>query len=248
MKHPRFSLLLLAGAALLAGCHADVTYKFDVHPNSTVTITGREVIDDQLYQMAMSQQGSSDPFGAEQDGRQGWTVTRATDEDGNHVITLVKTLSLNDFQSQGIGQLPKAPGGAGAVPFDPSSMQKTIGLFTDIQRLTTTIPALIPERAEDSSNPYASMGAAMAASMIGIHFELRTPGKVIATNGETTPDGFTRWNINLQSPTDIQYSVQTVDGAHVTIAVVLGLLIVFALVLLALRRRSNAVSGSAEVT
>lgn len=240
MKHRVTSLFLLGAiAVLLAGCHADVTYKFDVHPNGTVTITGREVIDDQLYQLAASQQNSSDPFGVEQDTRQGWTVSRSTDENENHVITLTKTVSLSDFQSQGLQELPKAPGGAQNIPFDPTSMQKTVGLFTDTEQMTTTIPALMPRTAADSSNPWASMGASMAASVIGIHFELRTPGKVIASNGETTPDGFTRWNINLQSPTDIRYSVQTLDVPHIVVAIAVGLIILLAVVAVLLRRRST---------
>lgn len=243
MKRLGFAFLIAVSAAMLAGCHADVTYKFDVHSNNTVTVTAREVIDDQLYGMALSQDTSGDPFGANAAQKAGWTVSRTVDEDGNHVMMMTRTMSLSDLAAKGTDGMPKAAGKT--LPFNPSSIVSKAGLFTDTESLNTTIPALMPKAptSQASSDSWGSAGAAMAAAMmssiIGLHMELRTPGKVVATNGETTPDGFVRWNINLQGPTDIQYSVQTIDGAHVAIAVAVTILLVLLVIVGVRRKRTN---------
>ena len=43
---------------------------------------------------------------------------------------------------------------------------------------------------------------------------MRAPGTVVATNGETLPDGFTRWNVNLDAPTDVRLTVRVMDLAQ----------------------------------
>jgi hypothetical protein len=232
---PATKVLLLAGTVLIAGCHADLTFRFDFHPNNTVTITAREVIDDQLYQLAMSQASSSDPFGAAGATQNGWTVKRAIDENENHVVTMTKDLTLDDFVKQGTSALPNASGKA--LAFDASAFQRVSGLFKDTSILHTTIPPVMPKNESDSSNPWASAGSAMVATMIALHLEVKTPGTVIQTNGETTPDGYTRWDLNLQQPTEISYTVETLNYAHIAVAATLGLALLILIVALLMRGR-----------
>ncbi|HEV3090833.1 MAG TPA: hypothetical protein VGX91_05245 [Candidatus Cybelea sp.] len=225
-------------ASTLSACHADLTFRFDFHPNNAVTITAREVIDDQLYQLAMSQASSSDPFGATGATQNGWTVKRTIDENENHVVTMTKDLTLDDFLKQGTNALPNASGKA--LAFDASAFQRVPGLFKDTSILHTTVPPVMPKQEADSSNPWAGAGAAMAASMIALHLEVKTPGKVIQTNGESTPDGYTRWDLNLQQPTEISYAVETLNYTHIAVAIVLGLAILIFLFALLLRGRRAA--------
>jgi hypothetical protein len=81
------------------------------------------------------------------------------------------------------------------------------------------------------------MGAALIPSVMGVHLEIKMPGRVLDTNGERTSDGATRWDINLQRPTEIRYVIEEVDTVHVAL---LALAIVIAgAALLALRRGSR---------
>lgn len=66
--------LAVASVVALTGCHADITYKIDVHPNNTATVAMREVLDDQLYNIVVNQSQSSDPFNAAAARQNGWTV------------------------------------------------------------------------------------------------------------------------------------------------------------------------------
>ena len=229
--------IVAAISLLLAGCHADITYRFDVHRDNTVTASLKEVIDDQLYSLAASQ-SSGDPFGrAIHSAGPGWVVKRSTDDVGNHVLVMTKDFTADDLSRSGDRALPSPAGKT--LPFSPSSMKTVRGLFTDWVNLDTTIPAPMPKNVDSSENSYAAAGAAIASSIIGLHLELRTPGRLTSTNGEITPDGFARWNINLQQPTDVQYTVQTADVPHILIAVVVALLII-ALVFVVARRRREA--------
>jgi hypothetical protein len=223
---------------LLSGCHADLTFKLDFHPNNTVTITAREVIDDQLYQLGRSQASSGDPFGAAAAAQNGWNVTRSTDENDNHVVMMTKDLTIDDFVKQGTNALPIASGKA--IAFDASAFQQVSGLFKDTAILQTTIPPVMPKNDADSSNPWASAGIAMVASMVGLHLEIKTPGKVVQTNGETTPDGYTRWDLNLQQPTEINYTVETWNYGHIAVAILLGLALLVLIVALLLRGRRQS--------
>lgn len=229
---------LLVASALVAGCHADLTFKLDFHPNETVTVTGREVIDDQLYQLALSQASSGDPFGAAAATQNGWTVKRSTDENDNHVVMMTKDLTIDDFVKLGTNALPIASGKA--IAFDASAFQQVSGLFKDTAILRTTIPPIMPKNEGDSSSPWASAGTAMVASMVGLHLEIKTPGKVVQTNGETTPDGYTRWDLALQEPTEITYTVETLNITHIAIAVLCGLGLLMLTAVLLRRRRDAA--------
>jgi hypothetical protein len=98
----------------------------------------------------------------------------------------------------------------------------------------------MPKTNADSSNPWASAGIAMVASMVGLHLEIKTPGKVVQTNGETTPDGYTRWDLNLQQPTEINYTVETLNYGHIAVAILLGLALLGLIVALLLRGRRQS--------
>jgi hypothetical protein len=229
----------LLAVLVLSACHADMTFRFDFHPNNTVTIMGREVIDDQLYQLALNQASSGDPFGAAAATQSGWTVKRTIDENNNHVVTMTKELTRDDFVKQGTNALPNASGKV--LAFDASAFKRISGPFKDTEILQTSIPAIMPKtETTNSSNPWASAGAAMAASMIGLHVEVKTPGKVVETNGETTPDGYTRWDVSLQQPTEIRYTVETLNVTHIMLLVVCGLVLLVLMVALLLRGRKSS--------
>ena len=221
----------------LTACHADVTYRFDVHQNGTVTVTNRMVVDDQLYTMALSQSHNSDPFGTDASQRNGWDVTKTTDENSNHIVTMLKTMPLSDLKANAASVAMPGPGGK-SLPFNMDALTTTPGLFTDRQSINTSIPALAPANAASASNPYAGAAGGMLASIVALHLVLGGPGRVVSTNGETLPDGAVRWTLGFQDPTRIQYTLETTDYLHVIIAVfvVLALLIVAAVVVM--RRKS----------
>lgn len=225
--------------SIATGCHADMTYRLEFHRDKMVTITAREIIDDQLYELALNQNTSGDPFGVNAATRAGWTVERSTDENENHVVTMTRDVSIDDFAKLGTEALPNAQGKV--VGFDPAAFQRVSGVFKDTDILQTTIPAIFPANgAEDSSNPWYKFGQTMATSVIGIHLEIKTPGKVIATNGEATPDGYTRWDLALQNPTVIRYRVETPNVTHITIAIVCGVALVALVAALVIRARRSA--------
>jgi hypothetical protein len=76
----------------------------------------------------------------------------------------------------------------------------------------------------------------MAASMISLHLELRTPGTVVNTNGDKTPDGFVRWNVGLTTPTPISYVVQAPNLGHILIAVLTAIILGIGIILVIRRR------------
>lgn len=237
----RFAMLLVVSVTFLTACHADVTFSFDVHGNGSALATTREVIDDQLYELASSQNTDGDPFGTERLQRQGWTVSRSSDDNGNHIITISKPLSRSEFKYANDG-MPALRGAS--LPFNSLELSRSPGLFVERDSLSATIPALLPWAQYVMNRPYAGLASAIASSFVALHLELRTPGKVLATNGETTPDGFVRWDLNLQAPTTIQYSVQRVDSGRIIAAVIIALLILGAILMGA----RNRVKSSATLT
>lgn len=217
----------------MAGCHADITYRFEVHPDRQVGVIVREVVDDQLYQLAARRNESGDPLGANAAEAQGWTVTRSVDELNDHVLTLARTVPLSTLTGDIESALPRSTGGT-SISFAPFDIQETDGLFSDTESLTVNVPA--PMATPDGSSPWSGLSNELATSMIGLHFELKSPGTVLASNGETTPDGFTRWNINLQEPTQIRYTTQFPDITHI-IAVILLLLAAIIITIYLVRQR-----------
>jgi hypothetical protein len=222
-------------AAALSGCHADLTYRFDFHPDQTVTVTVREVLDSQLYGLASSQDKTGDPFGVKAAEANGFSAQQTVDDNENHVIVETKTVPL--------GEASDLPGASGkSLTFDASSFQKTTGIFNDTYTLRYTVPAPFPPPTTDSNgsaqNTGAEMGRAMVMSILNLHLQVRAPGTVTSTNGESTADGFTQWDVNLENPTELQYVVRTPDYVHIAIAITVALIAFAGVVVLFMRRQS----------
>jgi hypothetical protein len=203
----------------LAACHGDVTFRFDVHGDGTALATARGIMDDQLYELALSQNANGDLFGTERLQREGWTVSQAFDENGNHVITISKLLSRNDLTISGT---TSALRGA-SLPFSSIELSRSPGLFVERDSLSATIPALLPWAQSALNRPYLGLAAAVFGSTVAVHLELRTPGKVLATNGERTPNGFVRWDLGLQAPTTVLYTVRVIHFGRILAIILIAL-------------------------
>jgi hypothetical protein len=230
------ALALCAAVVGLAACHADVTYRFDLHSDRQVAVTIRQVFDDELYRAMMRKMQSPVPLWLDSAQREGWAVSRSTDDLTNHVITLTKTIPLDALLS-GQGGFPMATGSGGAAPFQAFSVQKNDGILTDLQTISGTIPNPM---ASQQNNPFAGAGANIVSSAVAVHLELRAPGTVVATNGETLPDGFTRWNINLDAPTDVRLTVRAMDLAQSAAVALFALAGIILLTYLLRRPRQQA--------
>lgn len=230
----RFALLVAAGV-LLTACHADIAYKFDVHSAKLVTVTVHESIDDQLYAMARSQSTNNDPFGMDAAQRAGWAISRTVDDEGNHVLDATKTLGVADLAALKYSGSPMPGPGGKSLDINPTRFTTTRGLFIDTHTMNVTVPPIMPPSQTDSSNPFAAEGTAVVASMIGLHLELRTPWTLVSTNGEKLPDGFVRWNLAFQSPTDLVYTVKTPDVPHIAVAIAAAVVLLVLVALVAMR-------------
>ena len=199
----------------LTACHADVTFQFDVHRNGTVTATTRDVLDDQLYQLGFNQNTGTDPLGISRLQQQGWAVSRAVDNDGNHVITMSKVLRRQELSSPSAAVALRGA----APPFSSLNISRSPAFFVERDSLSATVPALLSLALSTVNRHYSSFATDMLGSVVALHFELRAPGKVLATNGAAAPNGFTRWDLNLQSPTRILYSVRIVRIDRIVLVV-----------------------------
>jgi hypothetical protein len=238
--------LTLIAVVTLSGCHADLTERFDIHPDNTVTVTDRRVFDDQFYQLATTQTKSDDPLGIAASKAAGFVVTQTVDDNGNHVITFTKTIPLNE-----VAKSMPATGGK-SLPFDPAKFEKTEGLFTDTSRLHYIIPAVFPPAADQDTNSSGSpdttssetmgeqIGRKLIPTIISAHLDVRTPGKVLDSNGETTSDGFTRWTIDLEKENELNYRVETPNIPHIALAGTLAFAFLALGAFLATRRSSRA--------
>jgi hypothetical protein len=194
---------------LLGGCHGDVTFRFDLHANGTALATTSEVLDDQLYRLAISRNAGKDPLGIEQLQRDGWTISRERDGDGNHIITISKLLTrkeLGIITSDGDARARRGT----SLPLESIELSRSPGLFAERDSLVATAPALLPWAESRLPRRYAAVASAMAGSVVALHLELRTPGKVLATNGAMTLNRFARWDLGLFEPTTILYTVRVV--------------------------------------
>jgi hypothetical protein len=224
---------LLVISFLITGCHGDVDWRLDVKSENSAVVTLKEVLDDQMYALVLSQ-SKSDPFQAPSSD---WQVSRSVDDNGNHVFVATSpTMPLD----QALGGFETY---ANSINHDSSDDTFTFpspvvhgSPFVRTIDLDGDFPALMKP---DPSNSYSAMTANIAASVFAVHFDLRTPGNVTATNGERTPDGFTRWDLNLSAPTHIEYSVRIVSWPLV-IGLSLAALSLIVVVLVSLRRRSTA--------
>lgn len=177
-------------------------------------------MDDQLYRLALSQKFTGDPFGTETFQREGWSVSRSTDDNGNHVITMSKVLSRDDLNSS--GQPTPALRGM-FVPFSSLQVSRSRGFFVEQDSLTATVPALLPLVQSQLRPPYDDLASAMFSAAVALHFELRTPGNVLETNGERTPSGFVRWDLSLQAPTRVLYAVRVVHVDRIIVVLLVAL-------------------------
>jgi hypothetical protein len=232
---PRILLCLLAIAPvfLFTGCHADVTTRVEVRGDGTALVTTKEIIDDQLYKLALSQNTNGDPFGAEQMQRKGWTVSSASGNDGNHTITISRLFGGSDLKGFS-SDTPVLAGRVlplGQVHFSRSSS----GLFFERDSVSATIPALLPLASSTISRFYAGVALALVAPVVTVYLEVKTPGTISATNGEIMPDGFVRWNLSLQEPTTIQYSARMINFWHVAVGIFIALAVLVTITVLRTR-------------
>jgi hypothetical protein len=221
---------------LLMGCHADVTTRVEVRANGTALVTTNEIIDDQLYKLALSQNTNGDPFGALQMQRKGWTVSSASDNDGNHTITISRLFGGSDLKglSSGMTVLGGRMLPLGAVQFSRSPS----GLFFERDSLSAKIPALLPLASSTINRFYTGVALALVAPVVTVHLEIKTPGTVSATNGEVMPDGFVRWDLKLQEPTTIQYSARMINFWHVAVGIFIAFVVLVTIAVLRVRRRA----------
>ena len=180
-------------------------------------------MDDELYRLASSQDTSGDPFGLARLERAGWTVSRAYEENTDHIITISKLLRPRDLSVRG-GTAPRGV----ALPLSSIRVSRTGGFFAERDSLTATIAPLLPWAETMLKRPYASVAWAVIGSAVALHLELRTPGKVLATNGETTPNHFVRWDLSLRAPTTITYSVRVLRVDRIAAILIALALVVFA--------------------
>jgi hypothetical protein len=235
-RSPVFAALFVL---FLAGCRADVTVSFDVHPNGTALCTVTNVMDDELYRLALSQNTTGDPFGLAQLQREGWNVSRVYEENTDHIITISKLLRPRDLSVRG-GTAPRGV----ALPLSSISLSRTGGFFVERDSLAATIAPLLPWAEATLKRPYASVAWAVISSAVALHLELRTPGKVLATNGETTPNGFVRWDLSLRGPTTILYDVRIVRFDRIAmILIALGVVVFIGYWALRLRSLRSLRSG-----
>jgi hypothetical protein len=236
----RFGALLPAVVLLLTGCAADVTFAIDVHRNGSATATTREIMDDHLYRLALRQTVTGDPFGIETMQHEGWSISQTADANGNHVITMSKLLRREDLSSAG-GPAPALRGVF--LPLSAAQISRSHGFFSEQDSLSATAPALLPFVQSQLRPPYDDLASAMLSAAVALHFELRTPGKIVETNGERTPSGFVRWNLGLQAPTKITYTVRLIRYDRIAL-ILLTAFIALIVILAAARRRGASVLRS----
>lgn len=225
---------------LLTGCAADVTFQIDVRPNGSALASTREVVDDELYRMALRQTAMPDPFGVQTMQREGWSASMTTDANGNHVITMSKLLSRDDLSNIGsptnIGKGTPALRGL-FLPLSSVSISRSPGFFVETASLSATAPALLPFVQSQLRPPYDDLASAMFSSAVALHFELRTPGEVLQTNGAPAPGGFYRWNLSLQQPTPMVYRVRVVHADRIALVVIFAAAVVVLLGRVAIRSK-----------
>ncbi|HEY6325212.1 MAG TPA: hypothetical protein VIW73_01675 [Candidatus Cybelea sp.] len=200
-----------------------MTFRFDVHADGTALCTVTNVMDDELYRLALNQNANGDPFGLAQLEREGWNISRMYDENGDHVVTISKSLSRNDLSVGG----GAAPLRSAVLPLSSINLSRTGGFFVERDSVAATIAPLLPWAEATLKRPYASVAWAVLASAVALHLELRTPGKVFATNGETAPDRFVRWDLSLRAPTTIRYSVRVLRVDRIAVIMIALAILVF---------------------
>lgn len=229
----RWSAVLLA--VVLVGCHADVTFQFDVHRDGSVLATIRELVDDQFYKAALSQ--SDDPFGTRRLKLRGFDISTAVDRYDNHIITMSRWIGRDELKELANAAPASSSRLAGMGPI---SFSRAPGLFFDRVSLAATIPPLLTLAPSQAGGYSSGIASVFADSVATAHLEIRAPGKVLGTNGALEPDGFVRWDLSMRDPTTIQYAARVVDLWHVLAATIIAVLATVALALRFRRRLSLA--------
>ncbi len=195
-------------------------------------------MDEQFYSLAASQ-GGADPFKLDGMNANGWNTSREVDPAGNHVITATKDVSQNDV-TRAFLQTPLGMKSSSGMP-ETVSFSDLIrrGLFTDTLTIDTTVPPLEGPSKAAASTPYAAAGANLAASIIGIHFELLVPGDVVSTNAERTTDGALRWDIGLATPTKLRAKYRIPDIGHIALAIGITIFVALVATFLLFRKRQR---------
>lgn len=209
---------------LLVGCHADVTVRFDVRGDGMAFVTTKEIIDDELYNLALSQDGSGDPFYTERMQRGGWLILRSIDSNRNHVFTMSKLIDRNEYTDLNrrapiLGHMRKP---VGTIQFS-----RAPGLLFERDSISATIAPLLP-LASSTFSAYSGVASEMLSSALAVHLEIKTPGKVLATNGAILPDGAVRWDLNLEEPTIIEYRARIISIYTVGLVILVALTLGFA--------------------
>ncbi len=179
-------------------------------------------MDDDLYRLALSQNANGDPFGLAQLQREGWNVSRVYEANADHIVTISKLLSPRDLSVRG-GTAPRGV----ALPVSSISLSRSGTFFVERDSVTATIAPLLPWAEVTLKRPYASVAWAVIASAVALHLELRTPGRVLTTNGETTPDHFVRWDLSFRAPTTILYKVRVVRVDRIAMILIALAVLVF---------------------
>lgn len=220
------SLLLLLLLPLLAGCHADVNVRFNLRDDGTTFVRTSEIIDDELYKLVLSEAASGDPFYTERMRRDGWLIVTGVDAGRNHLITMSKVIDRNHFND--LGRVSPIVRGA-AQSLGTIQFSRAPGLIFERDSLSATIAPLLPTLSSTYSRFFAGIASQILTAALAVHLEVKTPGKVFATNGEIMPDGAVRWTLNLEEPTTVEYSARMINLYHVGLATLIALLVCLAL-------------------
>ena len=107
------------------------------------------------------------------------------------------------------------------------------------RRLAATAPPLLAFVQSELRPPYDDLASAMLSSAVALHFALRTPGKILETNGTRTPNGFVTWDLSLQGPTKIAYSVRLIRYDRLALVMLTVLVTLVVVITLVRRRRAS---------
>jgi hypothetical protein len=234
-KRKRLCLLSVILLPLLVGCHADVTVRFDIRGDGAALVTTKEIIDDELYKLALSQDASGDPFHLDTMRHAGWLVLSDIDGNRSHVFTISKLINRNE--RKGLNRATPILGDM-SRPLGIIEVSRAPGLFFERDSLSATIAPLLPLVSSTFGRFYVGVASGLLNSVLTVHLEMKTPGKILATNGTILPDGAVRWDLNLEEPTTIDYSARVINFNHLALAILIAL--VLGLAISAAQGRSSA--------
>lgn len=229
--------VFLISISVLTACNADILYRLDIHTNNTATMTFRETFDSELYQLAL-ESGSSDPFGIDAARKSGWKISQRDLPGGKHRIELQRVVPIAEVSNAFNGIVQKAVGTApNASP--KIAIAKHSSFFFNTYAVHMLLPPMLADGGS-SQAPIARLGETITASIIALHFQLRAPGAVVATNGTQLSNGYVQWDLRPNAPTPISYIVKVPAVTNIVGALVVAFLAIVAAMffLITWRRRS----------